>query len=109
MRPTALVTNELEKPVLETFCRLRQVETLVGLKKTQIGELIKRGEFPKPIALSDSGRAIAWLESELAVWQASRIAKRATEPRRDKMAVARAMRRPRRVSCALRSPRAKSK
>jgi prophage regulatory protein len=48
----------------------------VGLRRTQIAELIKCGQFPKPIPLSDTGRAVAWLEADLVAWQASRLAKR---------------------------------
>jgi len=48
----------------------------VGLKKTQIDELVKRREFPAPISLSDNGRAKAWLESEILEWQQNRLAKR---------------------------------
>jgi predicted DNA-binding transcriptional regulator AlpA len=47
-----------------------------GLQRTQIELLIERGEFPKPIPLSDSGRAIGWIEHELWAWQQSRLAKR---------------------------------
>ena len=49
-----------------------------GLKRTQISELIKRGEFPRPIKLSDGGRAKAWLEDELLLWQRQRLASRDT-------------------------------
>ena len=45
-------------------------------KRTQISELIKRGEFPRPIKLSDGGRAKAWLEDELLLWQRQRLASR---------------------------------
>ena len=37
--------------------RERDLPTYAGLKRTQIAELIKRGEFPRPIRLSDGGRA----------------------------------------------------
>jgi hypothetical protein len=45
--------------------RLRDLPQFVGLYRTQIGELIKAGEFPKPVPLSDGGRAVAWLERQL--------------------------------------------
>jgi predicted DNA-binding transcriptional regulator AlpA len=35
----------------------RDLPTYAGLKRTQIAELIKRGEFPRSIRLSDGGRA----------------------------------------------------
>ena len=56
--------------------RLQDVEKLVGLKRTKIKDLVAEGAFPRPVPLSDGGRAIAWLESELVVWQHARIAKR---------------------------------
>jgi prophage regulatory protein len=56
--------------------RERDLPAYAGLKRTQIAELIKRGEFPRPIRLSDGGRAKAWLEDELTNWQRQRLAKR---------------------------------
>jgi predicted DNA-binding transcriptional regulator AlpA len=35
--------------------------------------LIAAGEFPKPIKLSSSGTAVAWLAHEVAAWQMRRI------------------------------------
>jgi prophage regulatory protein len=61
---------------LQRMIRLRELSQFVGLRRTQIGELIKVGEFPKPVPLSDGGRAVAWLESDLVAWQNARIAAR---------------------------------
>jgi prophage regulatory protein len=61
---------------LNRMFRLRDLPQFVGLRRTQIGELIKAGEFPKPVPLSESGRAIAWLEQDLIAWQNARIAAR---------------------------------
>ena len=61
---------------LNRMFRLRDLPEFVGLRRTQIGELIKTGEFPEPVPLSDSGRAVAWLECDLVAWQAARIAAR---------------------------------
>jgi prophage regulatory protein len=61
---------------LQRIIRLRDLPDYVGLKRTQIDELIKRGEFPKSVPLSDTGRARGWLESELLTWQAERLAAR---------------------------------
>jgi prophage regulatory protein len=63
---------------LNRMLRLRDLPEFVGLRRTQIGELIKAGQFPKPIPLSDAGRAVAWLESDLIAWQNGRIATRNT-------------------------------
>jgi prophage regulatory protein len=61
---------------LNRFYRRSELSQYVGLRRTQIDELIKRGEFPRPILLSDAGRAVAWLESDLIAWQMRRLAKR---------------------------------
>ena len=63
-------------PPLPRLVRLADLPQYVGLKRTQISELVKSGEFPKPIQLSDAGRAKAWLESEIRDWQNRRLAKR---------------------------------
>ena len=61
---------------LNRMFRLRELPEFVGLRRTQISELIKAGEFPKPIPLSDSGRAVAWLEADLITSQKALIAAR---------------------------------
>jgi len=59
--------------------RQSDVEQFVGLKRSQINELVRTGDFPKPLKLTDRGRAKAWLESELVEWQQRRIALRDQE------------------------------
>lgn len=49
---------------------------MVGLKKSQIREKVAAGEFPKPIRLSTSGRAIGFLEHELEQYIDQRIRER---------------------------------
>ncbi len=61
---------------LNRLYRLKDVEQFAGLKRSQIHELIKAGEFPRPVPLSDCGRAIAWLEDELIAWQMARVSVR---------------------------------
>lgn len=61
---------------LDRFHRLSSVEIITGIRRTKIKEMIAAGAFPRPVPLSDGGRAIAWLESELVAWQRARIAKR---------------------------------
>jgi prophage regulatory protein len=61
---------------LHHILRRRDLPTFVGLGRTQMDELIRRREFPRPICLSDNGRAVGWLKDEVAAWQQSRIAKR---------------------------------
>jgi prophage regulatory protein len=64
---------------LNRMYRLRDLPQFVGLRRTQIAELIKAGQFPRPVALSDTGRAVAWLEQDLIAWQTTRIAARNAE------------------------------
>ncbi len=56
--------------------RPKDLAEIVGLRATQIAVSIEEDEFPKPILLRDGGRAIGWLEDEIADWQAYRRAKR---------------------------------
>jgi len=46
----------------------------LGLSRSHMYALIQKGEFPKPIKLSE--RSSAWLESEVQDWVESRIASR---------------------------------
>jgi prophage regulatory protein len=65
-----------ERPFLLRIIRKRDLPAFTGLQRTAIEELIKRGEFPKPIPLSDTGRAVGWVEDEVIAWQHKRLAKR---------------------------------
>jgi prophage regulatory protein len=60
---------------LERLIRPGELSAYAGLKRTQIADLVKSGEFPKPIKLSDGGRAVAWRESDVIAWQKARSAK----------------------------------
>ena len=61
---------------LNRIIRERDLFAFTGLRKTQVATLIRAGEFPKPIKLTETGRAKGWLESELLDWQAKRLAQR---------------------------------
>lgn len=61
---------------LHRIIRKRDLPAYTGLQRTALEELIKQGLFPKPIPLGD--RAVGWLEHEVAIWQAQRIARRDT-------------------------------
>jgi prophage regulatory protein len=71
-------TSDIKSPRVQRVLRFPEVSEATGLKRTQIEVLVARKEFPKPIRVSS--RRIAWLESEVADWQAKRIAKRDAEP-----------------------------
>jgi predicted DNA-binding transcriptional regulator AlpA len=59
----------MTKAPLHRIIRLRELPMWVGLQRTQIDELITRGEFPAPIRLNETGRAKGWLEHEVVQWQ----------------------------------------
>lgn len=59
---------------LQRFLRRRDVETLTGLGESSIYAEMAKGKFPKPIKLSSN--RVAWLEDDIAAWQAERLAQR---------------------------------
>lgn len=63
-------------PRLQRLLRLPQVEEATGLRRTQIFVAVKDGRFPKPVKVLESGRAVAWLESDVVAYQQARIAAR---------------------------------
>ena len=71
--------KQTEPNRLNRMYRLRDLPQFVGLQRTVIAEMIKAGEFPRPIKLNESGCAVAWLESDLIAWQNARIAARNSE------------------------------
>jgi prophage regulatory protein len=63
----------------DTFLRAEEVTRVTGIPRATRYELIARGEFPKPIKLSQ--RMVAWSAAEIAEWMQSRIALRDGQPR----------------------------
>src|ERR1035437_3055214 len=57
----------------ERFLRLIEVQRRVPYSRSSIYQLASQGKFPKPVSLG--ARAVAWLESDIDAWIASRIAK----------------------------------
>ena len=54
--------------------RAKAVSQKVGLPIASLYELMAKGTFPKPIKLTDSGRRVAWIESEVDEFIEARIA-----------------------------------
>ena len=54
------------------FLRFPEVSRITGMKRGLAYMLMARGEFPKPIKISE--RSSAWLESDIEAWQEARIA-----------------------------------
>lgn len=51
--------------------RRKEVQTKTGLGASSIYAMMKQGDFPKPITLSE--RRVAWIESEIDQWITERI------------------------------------
>lgn len=58
------------------WIRIRRVEEIVDLRRTQIYEAIRRGEFPAPIKVTGSGNASRWDLHEIIAHQEARMAAR---------------------------------
>ncbi len=52
------------------YLRRPAVEALTGLSRSSIYAMVARGEFPRPVRLT--AKAVAWPETAIAEWQASR-------------------------------------
>ena len=61
----------------ESLIRLKRVEDRTGLKKSMVYDLISKEEFPKPIKIGK--RAVAWVESEVDMINAARMAEKSTD------------------------------
>lgn len=61
------------KPVVprDRFIRLPEVEALMGVKKSTIYDMLKKGEFIKPIRFS--ARAVVWPETAVLQFIQDRI------------------------------------
>jgi len=58
-----------------TFYRLPKVKAVTGLSRSTLYSEIAKGAFPKPVLLTDDGRAVGWTSSEVDAWIASRVAR----------------------------------
>lgn len=57
-----------------TIIRRNQVEARTGLSRSAIYAAVKAGSFPAPVALGPN--SVGWLEHEVVIWIAARIAQR---------------------------------
>ena len=64
-------SNERTNPPIR-FLRLPEVMKRTGLSRSTIYVRLAEGRFPRPVALG--GRAVGWIEAEIAEWVAERIA-----------------------------------
>lgn len=54
------------------FMRRAEVQAATGLPTSSLYALIQRGEFPKPIHITE--RSVGWLASDVEAWQQARLA-----------------------------------
>ncbi len=80
------IRTRLENSERESFCasglrlprqrgrlvRRRNQVCRIGLRRTQIHDLMSRGEFPRAVRLGV--RCVGWLEHEVDAWIAARVA-----------------------------------
>ncbi len=52
------------------YLRRRAVEEMTGLSRSTIYDMMAKGEFPRPVRLT--AKAVAWPETAIADWLASR-------------------------------------
>lgn len=60
--------------VAREMYRLKDAARFFGYSLHRLEDLIRTGELPAPLALSDAGRAKAYLGSQILAWQAERVA-----------------------------------
>jgi prophage regulatory protein len=72
--PPAAHLTTVPAPVTERFLRLPEVIHQCGLSRSTLYDLIARNAFPAQVSLG--GKNVAWLQSEVSVWMAERIAER---------------------------------
>lgn len=60
---------------VESIKRLNDIKLIVGLSRSTIYAMIKRGEFPQPVLLGS--RSVGWRLSDIQNWIKSRQEKRA--------------------------------
>lgn len=65
--------KEMAQP---TLLRRNVVEQITGLSRSSIYQLMHDKEFPKPVKLSQTGKSVAWVSTEIYDWIAKRISER---------------------------------
>ena len=55
--------------------RLAKVKDRTGLSRSSLYAEMAKGKFPKSVSLTDDGRSVGWLSSEVDAWVAARAAR----------------------------------
>jgi prophage regulatory protein len=69
--------NQIKELPMPKLKKLPEVRAITSLSRSHIYALIQKGEFPKPVKLSE--RSSAWVESEVQDWIDKKIAERDQE------------------------------
>jgi prophage regulatory protein len=56
--------------MIERHYRRRDVESITGLARSTIYDMMSRGEFPRPVKIT--AKAVAWPESAIQAWLGAR-------------------------------------
>jgi prophage regulatory protein len=64
------MTETLRQLVAEKHLRRLAVEQVTGLSRSTIYDLMAKGQFPRPVRLTE--KAVAWPESAIAAWLSQR-------------------------------------
>ena len=64
------MVENMHRLVAERHLRRSAVEHITGLSRSAIYDMMKKGQFPRPVRLT--GKAVGWPESAIAEWLASR-------------------------------------
>lgn len=60
--------------MLDKFLKIDRVIEVTGMSKSSVYAGVAAGTFPKPV--KTGAKSSVWVESEIAAWQADRVAKR---------------------------------
>ena len=61
------------RATVSRLLRWREVSSRTALSRSGIYRAMETDDFPRPIRLSEDGRAVAWLEEEVMEWIEARI------------------------------------
>jgi predicted DNA-binding transcriptional regulator AlpA len=75
-KPDKVHRGEKPPTIISPVLRRRDAIAFTGLRRSRFDELVKAHELPRPIKLTDAGKAVGWVRSELESWLATRITKR---------------------------------
>ena len=64
------MAETMQRLVAEKHLRRLAVESITGLSRSTIYDLMAKGQFPRPVRLT--AKAVAWPESVIADWLAQR-------------------------------------